>query len=339
MRRLTSRCLPLLLLLGWLGLAGSAALAQQASPFQMPGKPAAAEPASEPGMYQRLMFKVRQVQSELYRELSLGVRALKNDYSLSTAWGLIVISLLYGVFHAVGPGHGKAVITSYLLANERAVRQGIVLSLLSSLMQGVTAVALVLGGAWAFDLAGQRLLDSAWSMEQFSFGLIAAVGLFMIWQVLTGRGHHHHDHDHHEHGHDHDGHDHDHDHGHVALPPTGGDGRGLTLRRAVPIILAVGIRPCGGALIVLVFALTNGLVFAGIGATFAMSLGTGLTVSVLAILTLTSKGLVLRFAGRDMAWAGRIETGLRLFGGLALLAFGALFLLASIGAPRSPFGI
>ena len=347
------RCLPLLpllLLLGWLGLAGSAAMAQQASPFQMPGKPAAAEPANEstvePGMYQRLMFQVRQVQSELYRELSLGVRALKKDYSLSTAWGLILISLLYGVFHAVGPGHGKAVITSYLLANERAVRQGIVLSLLSSLMQGGTAVVLVMGGAWAFDLAGQRLLDSAWSMEQFSFGLIAAVGLFMIWQVLTGRGHHHHDHDHHDgHGHDHDGHGHDHDHdhghdhGHVALPPIGGDGQGLTLRRAVPIILAVGIRPCGGALIVLVFALTNGLVFAGIGATFAMSLGTGLTVSVLAILTLTSKGLVLRFARRDMAWAGRIEKGLRLFGGLALLAFGALFLLASIGAPRSPFGI
>lgn len=333
MRRLTSRCLPLLLLLGWLGLGGSAALAQQASPFQMPGKPAAAEPASEPGMYQRLMFQVRQVQSELYRELSLGVRALKQDYSLSTAWGLIVISLLYGVFHAVGPGHGKAVITSYLLANERAVRQGIVLSLLSALMQGVTAVVLVMGGAWAFDLAGQRLLDSAWSMEQFSFGLIAAIGLFMIWMVLTGRGHHHHDHG----DHAHDGHDHD--HGHVALPQTSGDGQGLTLRRAVPIILAVGIRPCGGALIVLVFALTNGLVFAGIGATFAMSLGTGLTVSVLAILTLTSKGLVLRFARRDMAWAGRIETGLRLFGGLALLAFGALFLLASIGAPRSPFGI
>lgn len=339
MRRLTSRCLSLLLLLGWLGLAGSAATAQQASPFQMPGKPAAAEPASEPGMYQRLMFQVRQVQSELYRELSLGVRALKQDYSLSTAWGLIVISLLYGVFHAVGPGHGKAVITSYLLANERAVRQGIALSLLSSLMQGVTAVVLVLGGAWAFDLAGQRLLDSAWSMEQFSFGLIAAVGLFMIWMVLTGRGHHHHDHDDQGHGHAHVGHDHDHDHGHVALPPSSVDAQGLTLRRAVPIILAVGIRPCGGALIVLVFALTNGLVFAGIGATFAMSLGTGLTVSVLAILTLTSKGLVLRFARRDMAWAGRIETGLRLFGGLALLAFGALFLLASMGAPRSPFGI
>lgn len=339
MQQLRRGCLALLLFLLCATIAGPVAQAQQASPFQMPGKPAAAEPASEPGLYDRLMMEVRQVQSQLYRELSLGVRALKQDYSLSTAWGLILVSLLYGVFHAVGPGHGKAVITSYLLANERAVRQGIALSLLSSLMQGITAVVLVLGGAWAFDLAGQRLLDSAWSLEQFSFGLIAAVGLFMLWQVLTGRGHHHH-HEDHGHGHDHHGHDHHghhhHDHGHVALPPGGGK---LTLRRAIPIILAVGIRPCGGALIVLVFALTNGLVAAGIGATFAMSLGTGLTVSVLAILTLTSKGVAMRFASRDMAWAGRVEKGLRLLGGLALLAFGSLFLLASIGAPRSPFGI
>ena len=125
----------------------------------------------------------------------------------------------------------------------------------------------------------------------------------------------------------------------MVLPPTGAGAARLTLRRAIPIILAVGIRPCGGALIVLVFALSNGLVGAGIGATFAMSLGTGLTVSVLAILTLTSKSVAMRFASRDMAWAGRVETGLRLFGGLALLAFGGLFLLASLGAPRSPFGI
>lgn len=312
--------------------------AQTASPFQRPGT-VAAEPA-DPGLYARVMNDVRQIQSQLYRQLSRAVRALKDDYSLSTAWGLILVSLLYGIFHAVGPGHGKAVITSYLLANERAVRQGIALSLLSSLAQGMTAVVLVVGGAWLFDLAGNQLLDSAWSLERFSFGLIAAVGVFMLWQVLTGRGHHHHDHGHDDHGHDHDHEDeHDHGHGHIALPPMGQDGARLTLRRALPIILAVGIRPCGGALIVLVFALANGLVLAGIGATFAMSLGTGVTVSTLAILTLTSKRFAMRLANRDMRWAGWLEMGLRVFGALALIAFGALFLLASVGAPRSPFGL
>ena len=113
----------------------------------------------------------------------------------------------------------------------------------------------------------------------------------------------------------------------------------LTVRRALPIVLAVGIRPCGGALIVLVFAIANGLYWAGIGATFAMSMGTALTVSALAVLTLTSKRLALGLAARDMVWIGRLERGLKVAGALALLAFGSLFLLASLDGPRTPFGV
>lgn len=320
-------------LLALLAVSGPAP-AQQNSPFQR--GPAPQAEAGEPSWYDSVMNEVRQVQSELYRQLAVAVRVLKQDYSLSAAWGLVVISLLYGVFHAVGPGHGKAVITSYLLANERAVRQGILLALLSSVAQGVSAVVLVFGGAWAFDLVGQRLLDAAWSLEQASFGLIAAIGAFLLWQAVTGRGghadhHHHHDHDN---GHDHSG------HGHHHLPDGAALSREpLTVRRALPIVLAVGIRPCGGALIVLVFAIANGLYWAGVGATFAMSMGTALTVSVLAVLTLTSKRLALGLASRDMVWIGRLERGLKVAGALALLAFGSLFLLASLDGPRTPFGV
>lgn len=334
MRRLIGLVLAGLIVLS----AGTAVVAQSQNPFQRPA-PAAPGSVEEPGLFGQLMNKVRVLQSQLYRQLAKAVKALKDDYSVSTAWGLVLVSLLYGVFHAVGPGHGKAVISSYLLANERAVKQGILLAVLSSLAQGVSAVALVFGGAWAFNLAGQRLMDSAWSLEQISYGLIAAVGLFLLWQVLTGRGHHHH-HDSHDHGHEHAHHDHGEHHHHHHGPDVAVLTREpLTVRRAIPIVLAVGIRPCGGALIVLVFAIANGLYLAGIGATFAMSIGTAATVSVLAVLTLTSKHLALRFAERDMRWAGRIETGLKLLGALALIAFGLLFLLASVDQPRAPFGV
>ncbi len=319
----------------------SGAFAQAQNPFQR-GPSSTQQNVEEPGLYTSVMNEVRILQSRLYRQLAKAVKALKSDYSLPTAWGLIVISLLYGVFHAVGPGHGKAVISSYLLANERAVKQGILLAVLSSIAQGISAVVLVFGGAWAFNLAGQRLLDAAWSLEQFSFGLIAGIGLFLLWQVLTGRDHHHHHHGHDEHDHPHHEHDHtDHDggHGHHHGPDVAGLGKErLTLRRALPIVLAVGIRPCGGALIVLVFAIANGLYLAGIGATFAMSMGTAATVSVLAILTLTSKRVAMRFAERDLRWAGWLEKGLKIAGALALIAFGMLFLLASIDQPRAPFG-
>ncbi|PJK29681.1 nickel/cobalt transporter [Minwuia thermotolerans] len=325
---------PLILLAGallaFLIAANAPAAAQQSSPFQR--GPAPQAEAAKPSWYGEAMAEVRRIQGELYRQLAGAVRVLKQDYSLSTAWGLIAISLLYGVFHAVGPGHGKAVITSYLLANERAVRQGVLLALLSSVAQGVSAIALVFGGAWAFDLVGQRLLGAAWSLEQASFGLIAAIGAWLLWQAATGRGHPHHRHSHDEQDHGHDHHHHGPDMAVLTREP-------LTIRRALPIVLAVGIRPCGGALIVLVFAIANGLYWAGVGATFAMSMGTAVTVSALAVLTLASKRLALGLAARDMVWIGRIEVGLKVLGALALLAFGLIFLAASLDGPRAPFGV
>lgn len=326
-----------LLFLGLACLAVPPAAAQQPSPFQRPGPAVPAEPAEPPGIYQQIMLEVRRIQSELYRELASAVGALKGEYSFSAGWALIAVSLLYGVFHAVGPGHGKAVISAYLLANERAVKQGILLAFLSSLAQALSAIVLVLGGAWAFDLVGQRLLDRAWNLEQASFAVIALIGLYLLWQAATGRGGHHH-HQHHYPGvalHDH-GHGHGHHDTHLPLPTAG---EKLTVRRALPIVAAVGLRPCGGALIVLVFALANSLYWAGIGATLAMSLGTAVTVSLLAVLTLTSKRFALRLAARDLRWPGRLEIGLRVLGALALIAFGGLFLLASIDQPRSPFGL
>jgi len=59
-------------------------------------------------------------QSEFYREISSALRAAKSDGS--AVWSLLGISFAYGIFHAAGPGHGKAVISSYLVANQETAR-------------------------------------------------------------------------------------------------------------------------------------------------------------------------------------------------------------------------
>ena len=84
-------------------------------------------------------------QSEFYREMSATIRAAKSDGS--AVWTLLAISFAYGIFHAAGPGHGKAVISSYLVANEETARRGIVLSFASAMLQALVAVALVGGSA------------------------------------------------------------------------------------------------------------------------------------------------------------------------------------------------
>ena len=85
-------------------------------------------------------------QSEFYREMSSTIRAAKSDGS--AVWTLLGISFAYGIFHAAGPGHGKAVISSYLVANEETARRGIVLSFASALLQALVAVAIVAVLAW-----------------------------------------------------------------------------------------------------------------------------------------------------------------------------------------------
>jgi ABC-type nickel/cobalt efflux system permease component RcnA len=108
-------------------------------------------------------------------------------------------------------------------------------------------------------------------------------------------------------------------------------------RDMLGVILAVGLRPCTGAILVLLFALTQGAFLVGALSAFAMSIGTAITVSTLAILTLASKAAALRLAGTaDNVWTGRIELGLKLAGGLFILITGILLLAGSFLMPANP---
>ena len=94
-------------------------------------------------------------QSEFYREMSATIRAAKSDGS--AVWTLLAISFAYGIFHAAGPGHGKAVISSYLVANQETARRGIVLSFASALMQSLVAVLIVGIGAWLLNATAKTM--------------------------------------------------------------------------------------------------------------------------------------------------------------------------------------
>ena len=135
-------------------------------------------PAAEPqvgGIIGWILAK----QSEFYREMSTTIRAAKSDGS--AVWTLLGISFAYGIFHAAGPGHGKAVISSYLVANEETARRGIVLSFASALLQALVAVALVavllVGIArLVFDATSATMKQAVDWIEIVSYALIAAIG-------------------------------------------------------------------------------------------------------------------------------------------------------------------
>ena len=341
------------------------ALAQ--NPFGAPRPAQAAEPEAS-GIVGWLLAK----QSEFYRQMSSTIRAAKSDGS--AVWTLLFISFAYGIFHAAGPGHGKAVIASYLVANRETARRGVALSFASALMQSLVAILIVGISAWILNATAKTMCKAEGAIEIASYALIALFGLRLVWvkgrtfiralqaaqpvpaiagvphhhdhahhhhhHDAHGRGHHdhhHHDGDGHAHAHAHHGHDHVHGehcgHSHGPTPSELAGPGGW--RRGFAAILTVGIRPCSGAILVLVFALAQGLFWAGIAATFLMGLGTAITVAAIAVVAVSAKDIAARLsAGRDGGGA-LFMRGIEFAAAAVVLLFGAGLLFGYIAAERT----
>lgn len=299
-------------------------------------------------------------QAEFYRMMSGTIRAAKADGS--AAYTLLGISFLYGIFHAAGPGHGKAVISSYLVANDETWKRGIVLSFASAILQAITAIAIVGIAAILLGATAKAMGDTVRVIEIVSYGLIILIGLRLLW--VKGRAflnllrsekqehaHHGHAHDHHDHSHDRHGHaqhdhghahaHHDHDHGdeahawgHAHAPEPSELVGTHWLKRGLTAVVAVGLRPCSGAIIVLVFALAQGLFWIGVASTFAMGLGTAITVAIIATLAVGARGLAARWAKAKPGAGMLLLRGLEVGAAVVIIAFGALLFTGYIVSER-----
>lgn len=314
----------------------TAGLAHAASPLGI----GSAEPGfNTSGTFGSLFGWINAQQQGFYRLMTGALKDMRETpWAASTLVGL---SFAYGVFHAAGPGHGKAVISSYMLANEVELKRGVLLSFLSSILQGIVAILLV-GAAYLF-LRGTTvsMTDATRALETGSYALIALFGAWLLFKKLRPAERRasalgaqavevHDTHDHHGHVHHHHAGEVCSTCGHAHAPdPALLKGDRFALREAWSAIVAVGLRPCSGALIVLSFALLNGLYFGGVLAVLAMSIGTAITVSTLATLAVTAKGAALRFAGNGSA-AARVGTAIEIGGALMVMVLGLLLLGASL---------
>ena len=247
-------------------------------------------------------------------------------------WSLIGLSFAYGVFHAAGPGHGKAVISSYVIANEQTLRRGITISFMAALIQGLVAILIVSTTYVALRGTGISMTEATHKLEIASYALIAAFGGWLLFRKLRPKRRHT----------DHGGHHH-HDHaiGDDGVCETCGDSHApdpakisaakLEWREAWSAVLAIGLRPCSGALIVLTFALLNGLYLGGFLSVTAMSIGTAITVSILATLAVSAKTTAARFASSESA-AARITGGIEILGAASVLILGLILLFAALQA-------
>lgn len=265
----------------------------------------------------------RQLNGELRADL-----AVIRDHGLSWAPVMTVIAgaFLYGVFHAIGPGHGKTVIGSWFLSRRARLVDGLAACAVSALVQAGTAIALVGAVAGLAALAPRVVMAQAAWAEAGSYLLITLLGGWMLIQAARGRdscGHDHGQahmpscacgHDHHDHDHGHDGHRH---------PETAPPRRDLFAMAA-----AIGLRPCSGAILVLLFTLANNLFWLGMLATLAMAAGVALTVSGIGLSALGLNRLLAR--GGDSAGKRVFRRAVAVAGAGAVFLLGAVLLLGVI---------
>jgi nickel/cobalt exporter len=341
-------------------LSGTIDALAQTGPFGTPRPQAAAVPVG--GVLGWIFAK----QAEFYRQFSGLIRAAKADGSAT--WSLLGLSLLYGMFHAAGPGHGKAVISSYLVANEETWRRGVVLSFASALLQALVAIAIVGIAAALLNATAATMRGAVNIIEILSYLLITLIGARLLWvkgrafiaamQTLhrpaalsaaaTPMQHHvsarvgqhvqHHARERHDlaphHGHlcTHDGHEshaHAHDasacgHAHAPEPDELAGPGGW--RRGLSAIVAVGARPCSGAILVLVFALAQGLFWTGVASAVVMAVGTAMTVALIATLAVAAKSWAKRLADSRSGYGIVVMRGIEALAAVVIIAFGALLL-------------
>lgn len=320
--RLTSRPVLASLLLTALGCVFATAAWSQGLVQGSDAQPVTAP--TEPSLWSEMIGWIYTQQRIFHQELIDGLRGLTEHGGTAAAWTLISASFLYGVFHAAGPGHGKAVLTTYLVTHREQMKRGVLLAVISAFTQGVVAIVLVYGliliAGW---LPRETTEAVSWS-ERASFALLTALGGYLIYRAVRSglkrwRGQ--------EAG----------CCGHSHAPSNEQIAATGSFRATLGVVLSIGLRPCTGGVLVLVFAQIAGLYWAGVVAVAAMSAGTAIAVSALAFAAVNARSFAGRLvAGRGGSWLLSADL-VALGGGVILALIGYSLLLASFG-PRHPLG-
>lgn len=309
------------------------------------------------GIWPELTWRLLRWQMQFHRELGQLLRAASQDPA-GTALSLIGASVAYGIFHAAGPGHGKVVLATYLTTQPTRLRQAVQLSVSAALLQAMVAIALIGVAGWLFGLTARQAQGTAVWLERGSFLLVSLLGLWLVWRAgqrlrqqlqrpqpkrlgtvrqiqpqrqrwqpgagiaapaetpapACGCGHAH-------------------------VPDSQRLNTSQHWHERLGLLLSMGLRPCSGALLVLVLARVLNQFWLGVIATLGMAVGTALTVTLLAVLSQRARHLSEQLLARRHPAAGTLQLAthtVALLGGLLLCALGLSLMLAptSLLLPR-----
>lgn len=282
----------------------------------------------------QVMMKSIIWQREVNQQMSGLLKAVAENPT-KAGGSLLAFSFIYGVLHALGPGHGKIVITTWLATHPSKLRSSIGLTLASSLLQGGVAIALVVIVLSLLQLPARQLHMSSFWLEKGSYALVGVLGLILCWRALkklrvllqkpkfkTFTPHH--------------VHDENCGCGHQHLPTQEQLQNGDDWRARLMIVLSMGMRPCSGAIMVLLFSKVIGVFGWGMLSALAMAAGTSLTISTLALLVHSFRQLAVKLSGNKtpVLWRQVGWTTLALAGGVILLVAAVTMWMSAVPVGR-----
>ncbi|OON37620.1 nickel transporter [Izhakiella australiensis] len=244
---------------------------------------------------------------------------------------LVGFSLVYGVLHALGPGHGKVVIGAFLATHPTRLKSSLQLTFAAALVQGCVAIFLVTLMLGILQLSSRQLHISSFWLEKGSYLLVGLLGVLLCFKALKRlqralrpvrfqriashqSGHIHHA---------------DCGCGHQHVPDSAQLAQAVTLKTKVLVVLSMGLRPCSGAIMMLLFAKVVNVYWWGVISALVMAVGTALTVSSLALLVQSSRALAIRLSKKAASPQPVFVACLGLLGGaLLIIAASVLWLSA-----------
>lgn len=282
----------------------------------------------------QVMVKSILWQREVNQQISGLLKAVAENPT-QAGGSLLLFSFTYGVLHALGPGHGKVVIATWLATHPSKLKSSIGLTLASSLLQGLVAIGLVVVVLTVLQLPARQLHMSSFWLEKGSYALVGVLGILLCWRALkklrmllrrpkfTAFALHHVHHENCGCGHQH-------------LPNPEQMQSGDDWRARLMIILSMGMRPCSGAIMVLLFSKVIGVFSWGMASALAMAAGTSLTITSLALLVHSFRTLAVRLSGNrtPVLWRQVGWTTLALAGGVVLIVAAVVMWVSAVPVGR-----
>jgi nickel/cobalt exporter len=262
-----------------------------------------------PPIVSSVLAKIMVWQHQLNTKLTEQIKKIKDEKTWNTLLPLIFISFFYGVLHAAGPGHGKVVVFSYFISRKANVRKGIFLGNLISLFHAVSGIVIVLILYFVIKTAYLSPFETiSHKIKLVSYGLIVLIGLLLLLNSMFN----------------------------ITARLNSNAGRNESPEESsnskdiLPIALAVGMVPCPGVVIIMLFALSFNLLIIGLAMSFIMALGMATTITLTGIISIFGReGMLKGFARRERS-RRLFQKGLTIFGSLLIILLGGMLLTGSL---------